>query len=54
MEVREFIKERSYVIIPGTLILMETMKYLNVNQIIVSAKGLRYGLLLNISDFNNS
>lgn len=54
LELGEFMKGRSDVIIPGTLILMETMKYLNANQIIVSAKGLRYGLLLNISDFNNS
>lgn len=54
LEMGEFMKGRSDVIIPGTLILIETMKYLNADQITVSAKGLRYGLLLNISDFNNS
>lgn len=54
LELGEFMKGRSDVIIPGTLILIETMKYLNADQITVSVKGLRYGLLLNISDFNNS
>jgi exopolyphosphatase/guanosine-5'-triphosphate,3'-diphosphate pyrophosphatase len=50
----EFMKGRNDIILPGALILIETMKYLNADQITVSAKGLRYGLLLNISDFNNS
>jgi len=50
----EFMIGRSDIIIPGILILTETMKYLNAEQITVSSKGLRYGLFLNISDFNNS
>lgn len=50
----EFMIGRSDIIIPGILILTETMKYLKAEQITVSSKGLRYGLFLNISDFNNS
>ena len=54
LDLGSFMTGRSDVIIPGTLILMEIMKLLKAEEIIVSAKGLRYGLFLNISDFNNS
>ena len=54
LDLGSYMAGRSDVIIPGTLILMELMKFLKAEEIIVSAKGLRYGLFLNISDFNNS
>ena len=54
LDLGSYMAGRSDVIIAGTLILMELMKFLKVEEIIVSAKGLRYGLFLNISDFNNS
>lgn len=54
LELGSYMAGRSDVIISGTLILMEIMKFLKKEEIIVSAKGLRYGLYLNISDFNNS
>lgn len=52
MNIGSYMKGRSDIIISGTLILFEVMKYLSAEEIIVSAKGLRYGLLMNISDFN--
>lgn len=54
LELGSYMKGRSDVILTGTMILSGVMEYLNQDRIIVSAKGLRYGLLLNISDFNNS
>lgn len=54
LDLGSYMAGRSDVIISGTLILMELMKFLKAEEIIVSAKGLRYGLFLNISDFNNS
>ena len=54
LELGSYMTGRSDVIISGTLILLEIMKFLNAEEITVSAKGLRYGLFLNISDFNNS
>jgi len=47
----EFMKGRSDIIICGTLILVEIMSHFNCNSIIVSTKGLRYGLMLNSADF---
>jgi len=47
----EFMKGRSDIIICGALILTEVMSHFNYNSIIVSTKGLRYGLLLNCADF---
>lgn len=46
-----FMKGRSDVIICGSLILSEIMGHFNYDSIIVSTKGLRYGLLLNSADF---
>ncbi len=54
LELGSYMAGRSDVILTGTLILLEVMKFLKAEEIIVSAKGLRYGLFLNISDFNNS
>jgi len=54
LDLGSYMAGRSDVIITGTLILLEIMKFLNAEEITVSAKGLRYGLFLNISDFNNS
>lgn len=47
----DFMKGRSDIIICGVIILMQVMKRFHIRNIIVSTKGLRYGLLLNIHDF---
>lgn len=46
-----YMKGRSDIIISGILILMKLMEKLDIKEINVSAKGLRYGLFLNIPDF---
>lgn len=46
-----YMEGRSDIIVCGLLILTEIMIYLNTKKIIVSAKGLRYGLFLHIPDF---
>ncbi|MBS1517027.1 MAG: Ppx/GppA family phosphatase [Bacteroidetes bacterium] len=47
-----YMKGRSDVIISGILILLEIMNHFSLEEIIVSAKGLRYGLMLNLNEFN--
>lgn len=51
LDLAGYMKGRSDIIISGILILMKLMEQLDVQEIIVSAKGLRYGLFLNIPDF---
>jgi exopolyphosphatase/guanosine-5'-triphosphate,3'-diphosphate pyrophosphatase len=41
-------KGREDVIVAGTLILLEIMNHIGKNEIVVSTKGLRYGMVLNI------
>ena len=52
LSIGEFMAGRSEIIIPGILILTEIMKYKKFNSVTVSTKGLRYGLMKNIADFN--
>lgn len=52
MEIGSYMEGRSDIIICGALILKGVMEYFILNKVIVSAKGLRYGLLLNLHDFN--
>lgn len=47
----EYMKGRSDIIVSGVMILTEVLNHFNFKEIIVSTKGLRYGLLLNIDDF---
>lgn len=47
----EYMKGRSDIILSGALILRTVMEHFNFTSVIVSTKGLRYGLLLNIADF---
>ncbi|MDQ3022487.1 MAG: hypothetical protein M3R36_18255 [Bacteroidota bacterium] len=47
-----YMKGRSDIIICGTLILIEIMNYFQIHSVIVSTKGLRFGLFLHIPDFN--
>lgn len=49
-----FMKGRSDIITAGALILREYMKRLGTDAIKVSARGLRYGLLLRIVDFSKN
>ncbi len=42
----QILPERADILLAGILILMETMKQLNANEIMVSDRGLRYGILL--------
>ncbi|MBI4429894.1 MAG: Ppx/GppA family phosphatase [Ignavibacteriales bacterium] len=42
----QIVPERADIILAGILILLETMKQLNANEIVVSDRGLRYGILL--------
>lgn len=46
-----FMEGRSDIIIGGTLILIEVMKFYEFQSVIVSTKGLRYGLIINFADF---
>ncbi len=45
-----FPKGRADVIIVGIIILIETLKKFNLNKIIVSTRGVRYGVALELSD----
>ncbi|MBV6477404.1 MAG: Exopolyphosphatase 2 [Ignavibacteria bacterium] len=53
MNLGSYMKGRGDIILPGVLILREIMKYYNYKDITVSVKGLRYGLMLNLTDFKN-
>ena len=46
-----YMKGRSDIIISGILILTKLMEQMDIQEITVSTKGLRYGLFLNIPDF---
>lgn len=48
-----FMEGRSDIITAGAVILTEFMEYLRADYIAISAKGLRYGLLLLFVDFSN-
>lgn len=52
LHIGNYMKGRSDIIVSGALILGEVMKHLNFSKVTVSTKGLRYGLMLNIADFN--
>ncbi len=46
-----FMKGRNDIIVCGALILIEILNFLKIDAIMVSTKGLRYGLMKNIHDF---
>ena len=52
LSIGNFMKGRSDIITAGSLILKMLMERLGAGEIIVSAKGLRYGLMLNLDDFS--
>lgn len=51
LNIGTYMKGRSDIIISGALILLKIMQFYNFSSLIVSAKGLRYGLMLNLADF---
>lgn len=52
LNIGSYMKGRSDIIITGALILLEIMNRYKFDSLIVSAKGLRYGLMLNLEEFN--
>lgn len=51
LNIGSFMIGRSDIIICGTLILLSIMNHFKIDLIVVSTKGLRYGLMLNVDDF---
>ncbi len=51
LAIGDFMRGRSDIIVSGSLILKMLMERLGAGEIRVSAKGLRYGLMLNLDDF---
>ncbi len=51
LNIGEYMKGRSEIILSGTLILISVMEYSGIDSVTVSVKGLRYGLANKFADF---
>ena len=51
LDLGEYMKGRSEIILSGTLILITVMEFFGLDAVTVSVKGLRYGLLYKSADF---
>lgn len=51
LNIGEYMKGRSEIILSGTLILIAVMEYSGIDSVTVSVKGLRYGLANKFADF---
>ena len=51
LDLGEYMKGRSEIILSGTLILITVMEFFGLDAVTVSVKGLRYGLMYKSADF---
>lgn len=54
LSIGSYMKGRSDIIVSGALILRELMKKLESGSVKISARGLRYGLMLKLDAFSKS